>query len=258
MSVAPALRRYTQILVALLRREEESRRQAPFESLINMLEPIFFITMLSFLFYFLGRRQTSPMGGSPVLFYATGFFPIYFFIYVSRKMRRSVDAPHLRFPVEKRLDHIFVHIILRIIDQSILGLVLFGGLYLLFTDEAIPADFSRVVGACLAIVALGFCWGVLNLVVSRQSRVWGFFFPIVSRIQVLFSGVFFVPDFLPPDTRYVMSFNPMLHAIQMFKSGFYPNFPHVILDPRYLAYCSIVAVLLGLLVERTTRRSEVK
>ena len=235
MSVAPALRRYTQILLALLRREEESRRQAPFESLFTMLEPIFFIAMLSFLFYFLGRRQTSPMGGSAVLFYATGFFPLYFFIYLSRKMRGSVDAPHRRFPVEQRLDHVIVHIILRIIDQSILGLVLFGGLYVLFTYEAIPADFSTVVGACLAIVALGFGWGVLNLVLSRKSRLWSFLFPIMSRVQVLFSGVFFVPDFLPPDTRYVLSFNPMLHAIQAFKSGFYPNFPHVILDTRYLA-----------------------
>src|SRR4051794_9774090 len=56
MSVAPALRRYTQILAALLRREEENRRQAPMESLISLLEPIFAITILSFLFYFLGRR----------------------------------------------------------------------------------------------------------------------------------------------------------------------------------------------------------
>jgi capsular polysaccharide transport system permease protein len=254
--MALAVRHYVQILGALLRREEENRRQAPMESLINLLEPVFLITIMSFLFYFLGRRQLSPLGGLPVLYYAAGFFPLYFFIYISRRMRGSIDAPHRRFPIEQRLDHIIVHIILRIIDYAVLGIVLFGGLYLLFTEQAMPYDLTKVVGACFAIVAIGFCWGMLNLVLSRRSRVWSFFFPIVSRTQILFSGVFFVPDFLPPATRYVLSFNPLMHAIQLFKLGFYPQYPAIILDVRYLTYCAIFAVLLGLVLERVTRRSE--
>jgi capsular polysaccharide transport system permease protein len=256
MSLAPALRRYTQILGALLRREEESRRHAPMESLVNLLEPIFLIATLTFLFYFLGRRQVSPLGGSPVLFYATGFFPLYFFIYVSRRMRGAIDAPQRRFPIEQRLDQIIVHIIMRIIDYAVLGFVLFGGLYVLFTEQAIPYDYVKVVSACVAIVALGFCWGILSLVLTKRSRVWRFFFPTVSRIQILFAGVFFVPDFLAPETRYVLSFNPMLHAIALFKTGFYPQYPAILLDVNYLACCSILAVVLGLVVERTSRRAE--
>jgi capsular polysaccharide transport system permease protein len=171
-------------------------------------------------------------------------------------MRGSIDAPQRRFPIEQRLDHIIVHIILRIIDYAILGMLMFGGLYLLYSEAALPSNIVKVVQACMAIVALGFCWGILNLVLSKQSRVWGFFFPLVSRVQILFSGVFFVPDFLPPETRDVLSFNPMLHAIQLFKTGFYPQYPAILLDVKYLAYCSIIALLLGLVVERTSRRLE--
>ena len=258
MSLASGFRRYLGVLSALLRHEEESRRHAPMESLINLLEPIFLIAIMSFLFSFLGRRQISPLGGDPVLYYATGFFPIYFFIYLSRRMRGSIDAPNRRFPIEQRLDHIVVHIILRVIDYAFLGILLFGGLYLLITPQAAPSDLVKAVGACVATVALGFGWGTLNLVFGRQSRIMGFLFPTISRVLVIFSGVFFVPDFLLPDARYALSFNPMMHAVQLFRLGFYPQYPAITFDGQYLAYCCIFAVVTGLVVERVTRRSEAR
>ena len=258
MSVVSALRRYMQILGALLRREEESRRQTPMESIVSLLEPIFLIAMLSFLFWFLNRRQGSPLGGAPVLYYATGFFPLYFFIYISRQMRGSIDTPNQRLPIEQRLDHIIVHIILRIIDYAILGLILFGGIYLFFSTEAMPNDLTKVLAACAGIVGLGFGWGVLNLVLSKSSRFWGFVFPSISRVLIMFSGVFFLPDLLLPETRYVLSFNPMLHAVQLFRIGFYPQYPAITLDTHYLAYSAVLFLFFGLVVERISRRFEGK
>ena len=228
------------------------------ESIINLLEPIMMIATLSFLFYFLGRRQVAPLGGPPILFYAAGFFPLYFFIYISRRMRGAIDLPRRRFPIEQRLDHIVVHVILRIIDYAILGIVLFGGIYFLFTKEAIPEDLTRVVAACTAIVALGFGWGTLNLILSKTIRLWNFIFPTISRGLVIFSGVFFVPDFLTPDSRDILSWNPMMHAVALFKQGFYPHYPAIILDTRYLAYCAIFALFFGLVIERVTRRFETR
>jgi len=129
---------------------------------------------------------------------------------------------------------------------------------LLFTDEAIPHDMTKVVASLVAIVGLGFGWGILNLVLSRESRVWNFIFPSVSRVLVLFSGVFFVPDFLAPDSRYVLGFNPLMHAVQLFRLGFYPQYTALLLDVHYLAYFAISSVFLGLMVERVTRRFEAR
>jgi capsular polysaccharide transport system permease protein len=256
MTLVLALRRYFGILGALLRREEENRRHSPFEALVNLLEPIFLIVLLSTLFWFLQRRQVSPLGGPPVLYYATGFFPIYFFIYVSRRMRGSVDAPGRRFPIEQRLDHLIVHVILRIIDYSILGILLFGGIYLLFTDAAIPQDITKLAGSLVAIVGLGFGWGVVTVILSRGSRIWAFIIPSISRMLVMISGIFFVPDLLAPETRYILSFNPMMHAVQLFRLGFYPQYTAIVLDVHYLAYCAIASTFLGLMIERVTRRIE--
>jgi capsular polysaccharide transport system permease protein len=226
------------------------------ESVVNLLEPIFLIAVMSFLFYFLGRRQISPLGGAPVLYYATGFFPLYFFIYVSRRMRGSISAPRRRFPIELRLDHIIVHLILRIIDYSILGIVLFGSLYLFFTPQALPANLLNIWLSGIAIVGLGFGWGVLNLVLGKITRFWNFVSALLARVLMLFSGVFFVPDFLAPATREVLAYNPMLHAIQLFRLGFYPQYPALLLDRSYLFYSALACVFLGLVIERVTRRLE--
>jgi capsular polysaccharide transport system permease protein len=189
------------------------------------------------------------------LYYTTGFFPYYFFIYISRRMRGSIDNPNLRFPIEQRLDHIIVHVILRIIDYAILGLLMFGFLYL-FTPEAIPEDPTKIAGACAAIVGLGFGWGTVNLVVNKLSRFWGYVMPSIGRMLMIFSGVVFVPDFLLPDIRDVLSYNPLLHAVALFRLGFFPQYPAIMLDVHYLTYCAIFFVLFGLIAERITRRFE--
>jgi capsular polysaccharide transport system permease protein len=251
-----SVRRYFGVLRALLRLEEDYRRAAPMESIISLLEPLLLVATLTFLFYFLNRRQVSPLGGPPVLFYSAGFFPIYFFIYLSRRMRGSVDAPRGRFPIEQRLDHIIVHIILRIIDYGILALLLFGGIYVFYTTDAMPADLAKVAGACLAVIAFGFGLGTLNLVLSKLFLPWNYIFPMASRGLIMFSGVFFVPDFLEPSSRDVLSYNPMLHAVMLFKLGFYPQYPAILLDIRYLTYCAVLSVFLGLLIERVSRRLE--
>ena len=256
VSLGFRVRRYLGILRALFRQEEQSRRQAPMESFMNLMEPIILITTLSFLFYFLGRKQISPLGGSPVLFYATGFFPMYFFIYISKRMRGSIDGPGRRFPVEQRLDHIIVHIVLRIIDYSILGIILFGGIYFLFSPNARPNDVAPIFLSCVTLVGLGFGWGIFIMLVSRISPILRPFLHGVSRTLMLFSGVFFVPDFLSPGVRYVLSFNPLLHAIALFRTGFYPHYPTLIMDVTYLVYISVFVLLMGLVVERVTRRSE--
>jgi capsular polysaccharide transport system permease protein len=254
--IGTAFRRYFQIITALLRREEENRRYAPMESIVNLLEPVLMIGTLSFLWWFLARRQFSVIGGSPVLFYGTGFFALYFFIYLSRRMSRTIESPGRRFPIEQRLDHIVVHLILRIADYSLLGILLFGGIYIFFTEDGMPQDIVPVAQGCLAIVMLGFGWGILNLVITQIFKLWGKIYPVFSRGLVLISGVFLVPDFLAPHARDILSYNPMLHAIALFRHGFYPGYPSLLLDTTYLAWCSIVAVVIGLVLERVTRRSE--
>lgn len=256
VSFGTALRRYLAILLALLRREEEYRRATPMESVASLLEPAMATGIFTMFHWLVSQTVVGPLGGSIVLFYSSGFFVHFFFVYLSRRMGRSVESPSRRFPIEQRLDHIIVHVVLSVIDYMILGVLGFGAIYFCFSTQALPYDFIPIIQACVAIVMLGFGWGVLNLVMSRVWKVWPYCFAPVSRGLMIVSGTFFVADFLPPGIRYVLSFNPLLHAVSLFRMGFYRNQPTLVLDTTYLGCCAILAVLFGLVLERVTRRSE--
>jgi len=251
-----ALRRYGQVIFALLQREQEHRRKAPLESLADVLEPIVFVCMMGIMWHYLNRRTSSPLGDNALLFISTGFYAKFFWISLSKMRRDATGSVSRRFPVERRLDYIFVHIMLTTGEYLLLALVGFGILYIFYTDSAIPFNFIPIVESMLAIIALGFGWGMITLVLTRYFWAWPYVAAMFNRGLILFSGVFFLVEFLPPGPRYVMSFNPVTHAIALFRTGFYPNYPSGVLDTTYLTYCAIFALCIGFVLERITVRYE--
>jgi capsular polysaccharide transport system permease protein len=256
LGIGSAMRRYVAVFGALLRLEEKRRRAAPMGSILELLEPVLLILVMTVAWWFLARRNSSPLGGPPALYYATGFFALYFFVYLSNRMRGAIPSPSRRFPIERRLDHMLVHITLKALDYIILGFLVFGAIYLFSTPDAVPYNFVYLIQASLCIVMLGFGWGTVNLVMTRIWSLWLFVLPTLNRSLMVFSGVFFLVEFLPPATRDFLSYNPILHAIAAFRRAFYPNYPMLVLDMNYLFYCALFAAVLGLVLERVTRRSE--
>ena len=251
--------RYLRILRALMRQEEESRRNAPMESILELMEPVILIVTLCF-FRFMFERSTSPtslispLGGSIFLFYASGLVPKYLFIYISAKRIGPAIGTRSRFPIERRFDSLIVHVILRLIDFCILGLVVFSVIYYFDTREAAPYTFTPMLQAMAASTSLGFGWGMINMLLRRFVWGWHFLSMALNRGLIIMSGCLFLPDFLSPSVRYWISFNPEMHAIALFRTAFYPHYPKTLLDTNYLMHCAIFAVLLGLVLERLTRR----
>ncbi|HVX35830.1 MAG TPA: hypothetical protein VHC71_06400 [Hyphomicrobium sp.] len=257
------IRRWLRVIAALLRKEEEVRREAPVLSILELIEPLFLIASLM-VFRFTFERSGSPMafvaplGGSILLYYATGFIPKYFFISISFKRISQAVAPNRRrFPVENRLDDLIVHLIFRLIDYTILAFLVLGTMYLCGMKEAFPHDFKPIVPALAAIAALGFGWGLLNQVLRRAIWFWYFVSIALNRAMLLMSGCLFLPDLLSPEIRWWISWNPEMHAIALFRTAFYPQYPRLLLDTSYMAYCAIFALLFGLALERVTRRYQV-
>jgi capsular polysaccharide transport system permease protein len=249
-----ALRRYGQIIFALVRREHERRLRSPLESVADVLEPILYICLIAFMWSFLNRRASSPLGDSSILFISTGLYAKFYWITLAR-LRKIVGTLH-RFPVERRLDYILVYLFLTTADYLLLAFVGFGILYIFFTEAAVPYNFVPVIQAMFAVMALGFGWGMMSKTFVRYFWPWAYIGPLFNRAMILFSGIFFLVEFLPPTPRYVLSFNPMMHAIALFRTGFYPNYPTGILDTTYLAYCALIFVFVGLVLERITVRFE--
>src|SRR4051794_27145985 len=104
------MRRYGQIIFALLQRELENRRKHPFESFLDILEPVVLSSLMGVLWSVLNRRTSSPLGDSPMLFVATGFYAKFFWISVARMSKSNIGISNRRFPVERRFDYILVHL----------------------------------------------------------------------------------------------------------------------------------------------------
>jgi capsular polysaccharide transport system permease protein len=248
----PALRRHATVIAALLRREALLRSHSPFESILAICEPLILIAAITTAWHFFVRLP--PYGDSVLLFLTSGLFPYYFFIYVSRRMRGSLGSARSRFSTEHTLDYVLTHVILRTIDYTILGFILFTGMYFLVTVQARPSNLLPIIESIGGLLMLGFGLGIANMALNRVFPYWAYFFPAFWRMMMLFSGLHFVPDFRAPDIRYWLSFNPLLHAIALFREGFYPTYPHLIVDRGFFFLCGLSALFIGLAVERAMRR----
>jgi capsular polysaccharide transport system permease protein len=105
-----------------------------------------------------------------------------------------------------------------------------------------------------AMTLLGFGFGILNIAVGNAFRLWRYLFPAMARSFMIFSGIHFVPDLLSPTVRHILSYNPLAQAMTLFRAGFYPQYPQLTLDKEYLAFCVLVALFIGLIAERVSRR----
>lgn len=248
-----SVRRYLKTLLALLLRELELRKHEPIMSVLDIFEPVFILgTVIALKQVMDGGKPTY--GGSVVLFYMSGFYPKYLWIACSRYMLQATRKR--RFPAEQRLDYIFVHLICTFIEFVIMGLVAFPCVYFFITPEAIPFNFVPIIESLLAMVALSFGWGMINLTITRKIQIWRYMYMGINRTFIIISGAIFVPDFMPVNFRYWISFNPMLHGVALFRTGIYEQYPRLLLDKTYLAYWAVAAILIGLVLERVTRRDE--
>ena len=59
---------------------------------------------------------------------------------------------------------------------------------------------------------------------------------------------------MPDWARDILSWNPVLQAIDWFRAGFFATYQPHWLDRRYLVTVTLIALLLGLGLERALRR----
>jgi capsular polysaccharide transport system permease protein len=112
-------------------------------------------------------------------------------------------------------------------------------------------------GACLALLAtaaLGCGVGFVNAVLGAQCRSWDKIWAQATRILYFASGIFYVPGMMPDWIRAILVWNPLLQAIDWFRTGFFAAYQPHWLDRFYLVGAATVALLAGFGAERALRR----
>lgn len=198
--------------------------------------------------------RSAPYGESVALFVATGALPFMTFSYLSRFMMVSVFTarPLLVFPEVRLLDVFIAAGLLETLAACSVTLVLFviGWFAGMNVSPHDPVQASYAFGAT---VLLGLGCGMLNGIIALAVPFWMTGYALVIVAFWLSAGIFFVPDALPEPARDVLSWHPVVQAIEWMRSAYYEGYGNLILDKSYLIGFGIVTLFLGLLLERAMR-----
>ncbi|ADH89058.1 ABC-2 type transporter [Ancylobacter novellus DSM 506] len=251
---AEGLRAQGRVVIALMLREMRLRSvHSRLSYLLALLEPILQLTMMMTIFTYIGRRP--EFGTSLLLFLGTGILPFFLFTHVSGRTTGAIRASGLvraLAPIQP-LDIMLARALLETLTLLFVAVLLFTFIYATGVKEAIPIRPLLAIEGFAATAFLAIAFGLINGVIGAFFRLWAVFYGVASRSLIFLSGVFFVPDFMPPPVRAVLAWNPLLHGLEWFRSGFYLTYPTLTLDKGYILGFAVVSLLIGLALERVFR-----
>jgi capsular polysaccharide transport system permease protein len=211
------------------------------------------ITMLMVIFSFIGRA--SPLGDSLPMFLATGIATYLGFrnVYSRTKGGYGSNEALLTYPVVKIVDVFLGRALLELATWIVVMMLLISGLILL-GHGSLPHAPLLMLEAVAALFCLGFgvgmCLGLLSEFVPSASS----FLTWPMRILYFASGVFLLPDSMPPVVRDIIAWNPVMHGIALFREGYYRMYDSHMLDVAYLWKFVVALLLIAFVAERMARR----
>lgn len=225
----------------------------------DLLEAVVFILAHWVIFTYLHRSLL--IGDSLLLFITTGIFPVLFFRTMSIRAASAIEASKsvTTIPYIEPIDYALARTFVEFLSFTMMFTTLFA--MISATGEsrfAIPYNPVAVLQFAAFISLFAFGMGLVNSFLIYLFPLWKFVWAGISRVQIFFSGVFFIPEFMPPQLKYLLSFNPMMHLVSLFRTAFYPTYPTHLLSLTYLSGCTAGVLVIGLALERSLRNHRVE
>jgi capsular polysaccharide transport system permease protein len=245
------LRRRT--IGALLLREAKTRfGRSRLGYVWAIVEPISHIAVMSLVYWAVNRQ--APVGASVIMFFATGVLPFFLFHKTALHLGAAVRGSQkvLRMPYVSPMDMVVARAILEFITWSAVVCILLMTLMMLGLAEA-PDHPEVSLMAALVTFGLGCGVGLVNATAMTLWTSWVRIYTTLTRPLYIFSAIFFSIDQVPSSLQYWLSWNPVLHAVQWFRSGFRADYETSVLDLEYLACWVVASLLIGMCMMRIAR-----
>jgi ABC-type polysaccharide/polyol phosphate export permease/Flp pilus assembly protein TadD len=218
-----------------------------------IMEPITHLMTLGTIFYLLNHGP-PPVGDNLFLFYITGLVPFLMFSHISHDVMSAAEANNamLQLPVVKRTDIMAAHAVRQFATELCVGLVIFSVAALL-GQRGVPADPLTAMGAISLLWLLAVGVGAFNLVIVEMFPSYETIYAALLRLLYVASGIYYSPIAMPDWIREALAWNPILQGIELFRSGFFPQYEPHWLDPLYLLAWAVAVLGLGFGLERALR-----
>lgn len=217
-----------------------------------LLEPLFWIATFAGLFEVADRG--TPGGMAVVPFLATGVITYELVMKTSNKGSQAINGNKalLFYPQVHTLDLILARGALELATYGVVFMLIIGGWALTIPHLRID-DLLTLIGGLLLAGLLGMGLGLvlcgLNVLSPTVERIRGPLF----RPLFWVSGLFFTAESLPKQVRDMLLYNPILHCIELVRTGFFPGYDSRYAEPGYVGVWILALFFFGLTLERQVR-----
>jgi len=199
--------------------------------------------------------RVAPSRLSLVAYLTTGIVPYSLFRDTAQRCMAAVDSNKglLFYPQVRPLDLVIARAALEAVTYLGVMALFLGGLALYEGPPRIDSFLRAFLGFALASgfgASLGLLACGLGIFSSTVDRL----FPSVLRVIFWFSAAFHPVETLPKTMRDIMLLNPLTHALELVRDGWFPGYDARSADPSYALMWILVLAFLGLSVERMARR----
>ncbi len=243
------------IIYALVLRDMRTRySRAHLGYLWAIFEPISHLLTLGVMFALINQGP-PPVGASLFEYYCTGLLPYLMFSHIANEVMsaRAVGGAVLMLPNVRTTDVIVSKTVLNLLTEIVVGMVVFAA-FGAAGYRALPAHLFTCAGAILLLAGLAMGIGAINMVIQNFFHSWETIFASIVRLLYFSSGIYYSPISMPDYARGFLEWNPILQGVEIFRSGFYPQYHPFWIDAPYLAAWVLVSLLLGLGLEQVLRK----
>ena len=239
-------------------RQSTSSSVGSWESLVNPLQIMLFFIGMRIGFNFLMAGGANLSGDATglyfniVIFMATGF-TIYF---PFRQLAiQALSGLKLRSPLYyKRIEPLDILLALSINNVRALLTLTLGLMALIW---AFTWDFqmdSPGLALCtyLLTVSMAIGFGICLVFLGKYNKfITRLIKRLINRLLIFTSGLFFATFELPAYTRPFVTWNPVLHAVELFRHSLNNDYPIPGISLSYLTWTSLVLLGFSLILYRT-------
>ncbi|HXK17377.1 MAG TPA: ABC transporter permease [Polyangiaceae bacterium] len=218
-----------------------------------LIEPALMVGMFA-AFYGTYGHMVEP-GINIVAFITAGIVPFSLFRDTAGKCMSGIAANTglLFYPQVRPLDLVIARAMLEFVT-AVVVLVLFMGGVMLWTGETNIESWLETLGGLTLAAGLGASFGLICCGLSVYSSNVEHVMPSVLRPLIWFSAVFHPAESVPKGYRDILLYNPLVHAIEMMRDGWFPSYHAHYINPWYPMMWILIMLFLGLTLERITRR----
>lgn len=254
MRIARGLFSQFEVVHALVLRETRTRFGAhKLGYLWAVLEPLAMILTFYILLKMVGRG--APRGMDQFSFLCTGMVPYILFANSVNRVAEAINSNKalLFYPHVQPLDLAISRCVLEFATYAAVFIVLMGG-HIVHTQRVEIADPLVLVTGLLLAALLGATLGLVFCAMGQFSNAADRARGPLLRPFFWVSGIFFTADAMPQGARDVLLFNPLLHAVELVRAGWFTTYGAHHVDLSYPIAWVIGLAFVGLALERVVRR----